>query len=407
MVSQKADVHSGRTGWKWARTRKRFIGAGLLFAALIFPAGPSGAAQTPRADFRLRLLQGIEKGFDLDEKGALAELSRAVEMDRENPLGHAFVALAHLYLYETGFDPKERERSQEAMLRAASEALAKGEKRRQENRLDGDVHLGLALAKLARVRWQLMGRHYLAAAQEAGNIWEDLEAAGRSEPENYDVFFPIGLLHYHLDQLSGLARFVSSWLIAKGDRKRGLEELNLAAERGELLKTLARAELLSVYSNREKQLERALALARRMKEEYPHNFNFTFALANILSEMGRPEEAFALAQGIEDGIRSGSPPFHPRLWSRLHQLRGKIYLDQGDYEGASPYFQAVVRDESPGNARVRAWALVRLGMIHDARRERKTAQTYYRKALAVEGGEGLAQVAARRYLKEPYSPERK
>jgi hypothetical protein len=41
-------------------------------------------------------------------------------------------------------------------------------------------------------------------------------------------------------------------------------------------------------------------------------------------------------------------------------------------------------------------------MIHDVRRERKRAEEYYQWALEVEGGEGVAQVDAKQYLKTPY-----
>jgi hypothetical protein len=44
-------------------------------------------------------------------------------------------------------------------------------------------------------------------------------------------------------------------------------------------------------------------------------------------------------------------------------------------------------------------------MIADARKERKKAEDYYQMALDVEGGEGLAQRAARQYLKTPYEPK--
>jgi hypothetical protein len=45
-----------------------------------------------------------------------------------------------------------------------------------------------------------------------------------------------------------------------------------------------------------------------------------------------------------------------------------------------------------------------MGMIHDARKERKQAEEYYSKALEVEGGEGAAQIEAKKYLNTPYVP---
>jgi hypothetical protein len=46
-------------------------------------------------------------------------------------------------------------------------------------------------------------------------------------------------------------------------------------------------------------------------------------------------------------------------------------------------------------------------MIHDARKEREHAEECYNNALMVGGGEGAAQVEARKYLKIPYVPESK
>jgi Tfp pilus assembly protein PilF len=81
---------------------------------------------------------------------------------------------------------------------------------------------------------------------------------------------------------------------------------------------------------------------------------------------------------------------------------GRIFFSQGDFVKATEYFQMALKDTSPYNARVRVWAFVRLGMIHDARNEREQAEDYYSRALNVEGGEGTAQVEARKYLKTPY-----
>jgi tetratricopeptide (TPR) repeat protein len=83
---------------------------------------------------------------------------------------------------------------------------------------------------------------------------------------------------------------------------------------------------------------------------------------------------------------------------------GRIFFNEGEYAKASEYLEKVLMDKAPYNARVRASALVRLGMIHDALKERKQAEDYYNRALAEKGGEGLAQVEARKYLNNPYVP---
>ena len=353
------------------------------------------------------LRQGIEKTFNLETQSANIYFQKAVELDRDDPTGYAFLALAHLFLYEMSFEPRDRENNQEFMLRYVSETLRKGEKRIKKDSKDSQAYFAMALAKIAKIRWAISQKKYLIIAQEVSNVWDYLAKAKEGDPQNYDIYFPMGLLHYHLDHLSGLTRVFSSWIITPGDRQKGLEELELAAQKGDLLKELAQAELASVYINFEKQPARALPLARELKSKFPHNYNFSFMLANALSDLNRFEEAFDVARGIEKGIQAGIPPFVPQLQPRYDQLMGRIFFSKGEYAKATEYFQKALQDTSPYNARVRAWSFVRLGMIQDAYKERELAEEYYSNALQVEGGEGAAQVEARKYLKTPYVPQPK
>jgi tetratricopeptide (TPR) repeat protein len=304
-----------------------------------------------------------------------------------------------------GFDPKERQKSQDEMLRYIGDAVARGEKRIAKNPRDAQAYFALTLAKIVKVRLAIAQRSYWSVAQESSNAWNYLEKAKAADPANYDIYFPMGLLHYHLDHLPGVTRFLSSMLITAGDHHRGLQELELAMQRGDLFRELAQAELSSVYINFERQPALALAMTVELRERFPRNFNFSFSLAIILSELGRFDEANALARDLEKGIQAGS--LAPQLQPRYDHLMGRILFNQGEYARAGEYFQKVLKDEAPYNARVRASALLRLGMIHDIRRDRKQAEEYYRGTLEVEGGEGVAQVDAKQYLKTPYLPPSK
>lgn len=294
------------------------------------------------------------------------------------------------------------------MLQDIGEALARGLKRIEKNPRDSEAYFAMALAKIVKVRWAIAQKRYVVVAQETSSTWDYLEKVKVEAPQNHDVYFPIGLLHYHLDHLPAVTRLLSSLLITAADRQKGLQELVLAAQKGDLLKELAQAELSSVYTYYEGQPTQALPITLELKKKYPRNYNFSFALANILSELQRFAEAFAVAREIETGIQAGRPPLIPQLQPRLDHLLGRILFNQGEYIRAAEYFQkALITTVSVYNARNRASSLVRLGMIHDIRRERKQAEEYYTRALAVEGGEGIAQTEAKRYLKTPYTPRPK
>ena len=375
---------------------------GFVIACFLFPGfAPAGS---PPELIRTFLQRGMEKGLHLDEKGAVAELMKAVEQDRENPMGYACLAMAYFFFYETAFETKEKKLKEALFLRTVEEAQARAEKRIEKNPQDVEAYFSLAIVRMVKNRWELMRKNYFRALREAQNVWDYLEKVRELDPENYDVYYPMGIFHYHLAQVSGVARWITTWFVAAGDREKGLKEFELAAEKGYLLKDLARSSLVSAYSGYEKQPARALPFARRLREKYPENYNFSFVLANILSDLGQPEEALSIAREIADGIKSGIPPYRAELWPRHSLLLGKIALDQGEYDKATEYCNQVLKDQAPYNARIRAYALLRLGMIQDARQDRKGAEEYYQRALDLEGAEGTAQRMARDYLATPYKP---
>ena len=367
----------------------------------------AGAAETQPNQFHSYLRQGIDNAFNLETASANVYLKKAVELDPENPTGYAYLAMLSLFSYEMSFEQRDKDTNQEALLRYVKEALSKGEKKIEKNSQDSQAYLAMALAKIAKLQWAIHQKSYFTIARETSNIWDYLEKAKEGNPQNHDIYFLMGLLHYHLDHLSGFLRFLSSAFIISGNRQKGLQELELAAQKGDLLNEIAQAELSSDYLNFEKQPAKALPFARKLNKRFPNNYNFLFAMGNVLSDLHQFDEAFDIAKEIENNIQAGIPPFVPQLQPRYNQLIGRILFSQGEYDRSMEYFQNALKDTSFYNARVRVWAFVRLGMINDIRKKRKQAEEYYSKALEVEGGEGAAQIEARNYLNNPYVPPAK
>ncbi|MGA2781284.1 MAG: hypothetical protein ABSF13_05110 [Smithella sp.] len=362
------------------------------------------AAESQPNQFRSYLRQGIDKAFNLEAADADVLIKKAVELEPENPTGYAYLAMLHLFSYEMSFEQSDRNTNQDALLRSVKEAIARGEKRIKNNSQDSQAYFAMALAKIAKLQWAIHQKRYFIIAQETSNIWDYLEKAKGGTSQNYDTYFLTGLLHYHLNHLSGVIRFLSSAFIISGNRQKGLQELELAAQKGDLLKELAQAELSADYLNFEKQPAKALPFAQELNKRFPNNYNFSFTLGNTLADLHLFEEAFDIAKGIEKNIQAGSSPFLPKLQPRYNQLMGRIFFNQGEYDKSMEYFQNVLNDTSFYNARTRVWAFVRLGMIQDIHKQRKQAEEYYLKALEVEGGEGAAQIEAKKYLKIPYAP---
>jgi tetratricopeptide (TPR) repeat protein len=375
----------------------------VLCALTLIPVNDREAAAQARSDqYQIYVRGGIEKALNLEFQNARVQLLKAAEMAPENPTAYAYLAMINLFAYETSFDEKSRQKNQEAMLLYVDETLTRGD-RRIENARYSQAYFAMAMAKIAKVDWAVHQKRYFIMASEAAKIWDYLEKAREGDPRNYDIYFLMGLFHYHIEHLPGLTRFLSSLMITSGDSQKGLQELELAAQKGDFLKQLARAELSSNYLNFEKQPLRALSLILDLKDKFPNNYNYSFAMGNALADLGRFDEAVNTAREVEKKIQAGIPPFAPQLQPRYNQLMGRIFFGRGEYEQAAQYFRQALQDTSPYNARVRARAFVWLGMISDVRGERDKAKDYYSQALEVEGGEGTAQIDAKKYLKNPYT----
>jgi tetratricopeptide (TPR) repeat protein len=354
--------------------------------------------------FRSYIKLGIEKAFNLDFLNANINLQKAIAMDPENPTGYAFLSMMNSFAYEMTFDENVRKNYQDSMLRNADAALIRGEKKIAQNPQDNQAYFAMAMAKISKLEWAIHQKQYLTVAREASATWEYLEKAKENDQQNFDIYFLLGIFHYHIDHLPGLTRFLSSLIITSGDSQKGLQELELAAQKGDLLKQLAMSELSSNYLNFEKQPARALPLIRELKNKFPNNYNFSFALGNVLSDLGKFDDALNIARELEKNINAGLPPYSPELQPRYDLLMGRILFTKADYAHAEGYFQKALQNTRPYNARVRAWAFLRLGLISDVRNERQKAEEYYSQALKVHGGEGTAQIEAKKYMAAPYVP---
>ena len=353
-------------------------------------------------NYQAHLMEAIDRSFNLDEAGADAGLKRAVELEPDNPTGYALEAMLHMFAYEMCFSLEKRQKEKEAILYFSEEAVVRGKKRIAKNPKDSQAYVAMALAKIAKVNLVVKEKRYIAMTHETANIWSYLEAAKSCDPNNYDADFLMGLMHYHIDHFAGVTGFLSSLFITEGDRQKGLAEIRTAAQKGYLLKEMARVELVSVYLNYEKQPSKALPIVQGLRNKFPDNYNFHFIYATALLELNRFAEAEAMAAQIEKNISGEVPPFIPQLQPRYYQLMGRIHFKRGEYGRAESYFQKAIQDKSFYNIRTQARSLLYLGMIHDIRQERKYAQDYYKRVLKIEGADGATRIDAKGYLQTPY-----
>ena len=132
-----------------------------------------------------------------------------------------------------------------------------------------------------RVQWEALRGERLAAARDGKRIKDALERALSLDRDLQDAYFGIGLYHYYAD-IAPVAAKMLRWilLLPGGDREAGLREMLRARSGGQLLRSEADYQLHTIYLWYEKSPERALELARDLRERHPHNPLFAQAVAD-------------------------------------------------------------------------------------------------------------------------------
>jgi len=178
-------------------------------------------------------------------------------------------------------DPQNRSLDQ-PLKQAAAGAIAANAAwtAREPMRAEAWFYLAGAYAPLVQVR--VLRGERLAAARDGKKIKDALERALQLDPALYDAYFGIGLYHYYADVAPMYAKLLR-WLLLLpgGDRVKGLQEIILARERGELLRGEADFQLHQLYVWYEQRPHDALALLKSLDARYPANPIFLERIADV------------------------------------------------------------------------------------------------------------------------------
>jgi hypothetical protein len=256
-----------------------------------------GAAAPGAADDRARLEAAFHRMYELRFDEARSEILAYRRDHPDDPLGAAAEAASHLFeefdrkgvltseffldddrlLGGVQGQPDPRRRA--AFLAANEGARKMARERLKANPDDPDGLFVLTLADgmegdfdVLIEKRQLSG---LALIRRAEKEAKRLLAA-RADAQ--DAYVALGAANYIIGCLPAYKRFLLWFGGVRGDRRRGMEQLQVAADRGHYLRPLAKA-LLALAAEREHQLDRGRALFADLAREFPANPIFARELA--------------------------------------------------------------------------------------------------------------------------------
>ena len=270
----------------------------LAFAVLVLAlAGPALAADVITA--RPSLDTGFKLLYSLDFDRAHNFFADWQREHPDDPMGHACEAAGILFsefnrlgILEGQFyandrvfdarkklspDPAARDRFDAALERA--ENLARARITRYPK--DRESLFALTLATGLRADYAaLIEKRNMASLHYTKDSTAWAQQLLEVDPQCYDAHLATGISRYIIGSMAAPLRWILRLGGVSGDKKAGIEELQLTAARGQYLAPFARI-LLAIAYVREKDNRRAREVLASLRDEFPTNPLFAREIARL------------------------------------------------------------------------------------------------------------------------------
>ncbi|MCB9512080.1 MAG: tetratricopeptide repeat protein [Deferribacteres bacterium] len=320
--------------------------------------------------------EGIDYAYNMEFDKALNRFDAIINIDPQNPHGHLLKAISHYYLYLVDMENKSAESSFRELAATTSEVA---QKRLQRNRDDQDAMFALGTINM-----------YLAAYYGENNGWmraywygkegiNYLEALTEKNPAYYDAYLGLGLYHYYAAVMPKLVKAISFLLGVEADRRRGLQELEVARQKGTYASVEAKFFLGYIYLYLEKNYQKAVSYFRELCDVYPNNPVFRIVLGDSYRKFGKHDLAIAAyKQSVADPILKR----FPRLVNSSHYLMGNIYFEKNDLKSAIEMYELAVENAAKfpnADDGVYSWGLYKQGECYEMLGSRELAESFYKR----------------------------
>ncbi|MFH1953404.1 MAG: hypothetical protein ABIL06_17525 [Pseudomonadota bacterium] len=350
-----------------------------------------------------QILTGIYLIYDRQFSEAEKLFNNVVSESEDKPAGYFYLAMVSWSRLASGFwSPDVVEEFKKRIDRAIEVAKARVDKK------DADsydfFYLGGALG--FKGRFELMKGNWVSSFFLATDAIDALKTCLKMDPDNKDVLLGIGTFDYYTARLSGVLKFLTYFLLHKGDKHEGLKKLNIAANEAVYSETETKSMLLHIYLFIEQDFKKALDLSGELARSYPENprFKGLEGVSYIRLKAG-PQYRKVVNELRQRGAEAPKRETAD-MWERQALYLESIYnLFQGRYPEARAILKKILEHPDPENdPTMIAWPLIKTGMSYDLEENRDEAKKYYNQVLNMENGSG-AQFLATKLLESPPKKE--
>jgi tetratricopeptide (TPR) repeat protein len=351
-----------------------------------------------------KALQGIQYVYNLQFELADQEFNAIVRERPYDPAGYAFLAMVDWWRILIDMDNTQYD---ERFFRRLDNVIDLCDSLLGVN--ENDVHAlffkGGAIGFKGRLKFHR--DDWIAAANAGRKALPIVHAATSADPKNYDILLGSGIYNYYAEVIPNEYPLAKPLLlfIPPGNKKKGIEQLKIAAVKGRYASVEASYFLMQIYYYYEKDYPSALQLAEELHARFPNNMLFHKYLGRAFVSLGnwsKVEKVFSeIALRAQDKQRG----YGPSTDREAEYYLGMCDMLAHRFDSALMRFyrcdelsRALDAKEVSG---FMVMANLKVGMIYDLQVKRELAVNQYRKVLAMH--EYLdSHDQAERFIRSPY-----
>lgn len=361
--------------------------SGLLGIVIAVLLGSIDAHAQTDSVFDAITFRGIHNVYDLEFEKAETEFQQLVALGPNHPAGHFFLGMVtwwrividldNTHLDDSFFDAMDR------VVDMCDSILDK-----DPNNVTAIFFKGGAIGFKGRLKFHR--DDYLAAANAGRKALPLVQTASELDPGNYDILLGTGMYNYYAEVIPSEYPWLKPLLlfVPAGDKKKGLEQLTIASEKGKYSWVETTYFLLQIYFFYEKDYSKALALALRLHGQFDNNVLFHRYLGRCYASLNNwPETRRVWAEILGRSSRN------QRGYTTNSAREAEYYIalcnmNTHDYELSLTHFfrcDSLSRElDTNGPSGFMVMANLKAGNIYDILGKRELAVAQYNKVLSMK-----------------------
>jgi tetratricopeptide (TPR) repeat protein len=330
--------------------------------------------------------RGIDHVYNLEFEKAENEFAQLVKVRPEHPAGHFFLAMVDWWRILIDLDNEQYDDrfldSLDNVIDLCDRILDKN-----ENDVMALFFKGGSIGFIGRLKFHR--DDYFAAANAGRKALPIVQEASRLDPNNYDILLGSGMYNYYADVIPEQYPFVKPLLlfIPPGDKKKGLEQITQAAEKGKYAGIESTYFLMQLYYFQEKDYAKALTLAASLHSRFPDNAIFHRYLGRCYVSTNNWQSVQQVFTEISALAGKGRRGYSPAAEREAQYYLGLAHMNAARFDSSLAHFyRSDELSRTLDTKEVSGFMVMtnlKMGMIYDMLSKRDLAVSQYKKVLGM------------------------